>query len=52
MTSSITVAFVLLVGSASALRGRRRNDLITSTPYNNQHSDATAARDESAMMLG
>jgi hypothetical protein len=41
----------LLAGAASALRGKGRNDLITERPYNNRHSDASAARDERALQL-
>jgi hypothetical protein len=49
MISSIVVMLVLLAGWASALRRTGRYDLITSTPYNNQYSDASAARDERAL---
>jgi hypothetical protein len=52
MTSSIIVVLVLFAGWASALRRGSRHDLITTTPYNNQYSDATAARDERAITLG
>jgi hypothetical protein len=52
MTTSIIVVLALLAGWANALRRGGRHDLITSRPYNNQYSDATAARDERAPMLG
>jgi hypothetical protein len=52
MTSSLIVGVALLVGWASALRGSARHDLITQRPYNNQYSDASAARDERALTLG
>lgn len=51
MSPSILIALVLLGGTASALRRGRGNDLITPRPYNNHHSDATAARDERAALL-
>jgi hypothetical protein len=51
MSPSIFIAFILLGGGASALRGTGRNDLITPRPYNNRHSDATAARDERAELV-
>lgn len=53
MSPSILIAFVLLSAGASALRGggRHNSDLITPRPYNNHHSDATAARDERARLL-
>lgn len=50
MSPSILIAFVLLAGGASATKRGGRNDLITPRPYNNRHSDATAARDERAML--
>ena len=50
MTSQILVVLVLLVGWASALRRTGAHDLITPRPYNNRHSDATAARDERAVL--
>ena len=51
MTSSIIVVVALLTGLASALgRGSSNNDLITPRPYNNRYSDATAARDERALL--
>jgi hypothetical protein len=40
---------VLGVGWASAVR-RGRHDLITPRPYNNQYSDASAARDERSLL--
>jgi hypothetical protein len=51
MLSSILVVLVLLVGWVSALRRTGGHDLITPRPYNNRHSDATAARDERAALL-
>jgi hypothetical protein len=51
MVSSLIVAGALLGGAATALRGGRNRGLITHRPYNNRHSDATAARDERARML-
>jgi hypothetical protein len=51
MTPLIIVVLALLAGWASALRRGGRYDLITLTPYNNQYSDATAARDERARVL-
>ncbi|HTA96473.1 MAG TPA: hypothetical protein VK730_02390 [Solirubrobacteraceae bacterium] len=51
MVSSLIVAGALLSGAATALRGGRNRGLITHRPYNNRHSDATAARDERAQML-
>lgn len=50
MLSSIIVVLVLLGAAISALRRERRYELITSRPYNNVHSDATAARDERALL--
>jgi hypothetical protein len=50
MTSSIIVVGALLGGAANALRRGHKHDLITHRPYNNRHSDATAARDEHAML--
>jgi len=53
MTPSIVITLTLLAAAASTLLGRdRRYELITPRPYNNRHSDATAARDERALMLG
>jgi hypothetical protein len=48
--SLLIVTFTLLAGAASALRRKGRNDLITQRPYNNRHSDASAARDERALL--
>jgi hypothetical protein len=50
MSPAIAVAFVFFMGGANALRRGRRHDLITPRPYNNRHSDATAARDESRLL--
>jgi hypothetical protein len=52
MTSSFIIVLALFAGWASALRRGGRYDLITSTPYNNQYSDASAARDERSLTLG
>jgi len=53
MTPSIVITLTLLAAAASTLLGRdRRYELITPRPYNNRYSDATAARDERALMLG
>ena len=51
MSPSLFIVFVLWGGGASALRRAGHNDLITPRPYNNRHSDATAARDERAVQL-
>jgi hypothetical protein len=51
MSAAIPIALVLLGGGVSALRRARHNDLITPRPYNNHHSDATAARDERSLTL-
>lgn len=50
--SPILIAIALLGGGASALRRSKRphNDLIVPRPYNNHHSDATAARDERRLL--
>jgi hypothetical protein len=46
MFTAIAVTLILLAALASALRtDRRRGELITHRPYNNRHSDASAARD-------
>jgi hypothetical protein len=50
MTFSIIVLGALGVGLVSANR-RGRQDLITRRPYNNQYSDASAARDERSLTL-
>jgi hypothetical protein len=52
MTASIIVVLALLAGWANALRRSDRHDLITHRPYNNQYSDASAARDERSLTLG
>jgi hypothetical protein len=49
MTFPIIVIGALGVGWVSALR-RGRHDLITRRPYNNQYSDASAARDERSLL--
>jgi hypothetical protein len=49
MTFPIIVIGALGVGWVSAVK-RGRQDLITRHPYNNQHSDASAARDERALL--
>lgn len=49
MTFPMIVIGVLGVGWASAVR-RGRHDLITPRPYNNQYSDASAARDERSLL--
>jgi hypothetical protein len=50
MSPSILIAAIFLTGAVSALRRNGRHDLITRRPYNNRHSDATAARDERALL--
>jgi hypothetical protein len=50
MTFSIIVLGALGAGLVNANR-RGRHDLITRRPYNNQHSDASAARDERSLTL-
>lgn len=50
MTFSIIVLGALGAGLVNANR-RSRYDLITRRPYNNQHSDASAARDERSLTL-
>jgi hypothetical protein len=50
MTFSIIVLGALGAGLVSASR-RGRQNLITQRPYNNQYSDASAARDEHALTL-
>ena len=50
MTFPIIVILVLGAGWVSANR-RGRQDLITHRPYNNQYSDASAARDERSLTL-
>jgi hypothetical protein len=50
MSPSILIAAIFLTGAVSALRDRGHNDLITPRPYNNRHSDATAARDERTLL--
>ena len=52
MTSLLIVVIALLAGWASALLRSGRHDLITHRPYNNQYSDASAARDERSLTLG
>jgi len=47
MLGSLIVIVALVIAIASALSSRDRGDLITSRPYNNPYSDASAARDES-----
>jgi hypothetical protein len=49
MTFSIIVIGALGVGWASAAK-RGRHELITRRPYNNQYSDASAARDERSLL--
>ena len=44
LTSILTTALILL-GLAVALRSPKDEQLITRRPYNNIHSDATAARE-------
>jgi hypothetical protein len=50
MSPSILIAALFIAATASARR-RSHNDLIAPRPYNNRHSDATAARDERALTL-
>jgi hypothetical protein len=51
MSASLIVTAILLTGATSALRRKgHNNDLITPRPYNNHHSDATAARDERTLL--
>jgi hypothetical protein len=50
MTFPIIVLGALGVGWVSANR-RSRHELITRRPYNNQYSDASAARDERSLTL-
>jgi hypothetical protein len=50
MTFSIIVLGALGAGWVSANR-RGRHELITRRPYNNQYSDASAARDERSLTL-
>jgi hypothetical protein len=50
MTFPIIVILALGAGWVSANR-RGRQDLITHRPYNNQYSDASAARDERSLTL-
>ncbi|HXP99867.1 MAG TPA: hypothetical protein VN845_07350 [Solirubrobacteraceae bacterium] len=49
MTFPIIVLGALGVGWVSANR-RGRQELITRRPYNNQYSDASAARDERSLL--
>lgn len=49
MTFSIIVLGALGAGLVGANR-RGRHDLIARRPYNNQHSDASAARDERSQL--
>jgi hypothetical protein len=50
MTFSIVLIGALGVSWVSAAR-RGRHELITRRPYNNQYSDASAARDERSLTL-
>ena len=52
MTALLIVGLIVLAAGANALRRGGRHDLITSRPYNNQYSDASAARDERSLALG
>lgn len=45
------IALTIMLAWASASRRDRRYELIASRPYNNQYSDAAAARDERALFL-
>ena len=46
------IALAIIFAWASAATRSQRYELITPRPYNNRYSDATAARDERALMLG
>lgn len=45
MLTSIIVTGVIAGALGYALRPSERNDMIVRRPYNNRHSDASAARD-------
>jgi hypothetical protein len=47
MLASITLPVLVLVAVGVAFRSGRTDPLITRRPYNNQHSDANGARDDS-----
>ncbi len=45
MTPTIIITIALVAALTSRARHDRRYELITPRPYNNQYSDASAARD-------
>lgn len=45
MPGSIVITAVIVLAIAIAMRPPREEQLIKRRPYNNRHSDATAARD-------
>ena len=45
MLTAILVTLIIVVALGASLRSDKNDTLITHTPYNNRHNDASGARD-------